>query len=72
MGDGGGGVYAACIGARGGTKAGDIVGSSGLLLCGAIDAPENHNDPVKLWTAGEAGEIFCHVMPFKGLGKTLE
>lgn len=72
VGDGAGQVYAACVGARGGTKAGDITGSAGLLLCGAIDAPADHNAPVKLWSAGEAGDVFCHAMPFKGLGKTLE
>ena len=54
--------------------AGDIVGSAGLLLCSAIDAPEDANKPVKLWNAGEAGVVFCHTgTPFKvDTGKTID
>ena len=53
---------------------GDIVGSAGLLLCSTIDAPEDANKPVKLYNAGEAGQIFCHTgTPFKvDTGKSVE
>ena len=58
--------HAAVLGARAGTQAGDIVGSSGILLCSTVDAPADANAPVKLYSAGEEGEMFRHVgTPFK-------
>ena len=66
--------HAAVLGARAGTAAGDIVGSSAPLLASAVDAPADANAPVKLYSAGEVGELFCHAgTPFKAdTGKTID
>ena len=62
----GAGKHAAVLGARAGTQAGDLLGSSGILLCSTVDAPADANAPVKLYSAGEVGEMFCHAgTPFK-------
>ena len=67
------GAYAKAKMARGGLAAGDIIGSSGVLLASAMDAPADANKPVKLYCAGEAGELFAHTgTPFKAeTGKTI-
>ena len=45
---------------------GDLSASADPILCAAIDAPQDTNAPVKLWTGNEKGQLFCHVgTPFK-------
>ena len=66
VGNGMGGKFAASKMARGGLQAGDIIGSAGVLLSSAMDAPADANKPVKLYCAGEAGILFAHTgTPFK-------
>ena len=53
--------------------AGEIIGSAHPLLASAMNAPLDANKPVKLWNAGEKGELFAHTgTPFAAAtGKTI-
>jgi WD40 repeat protein len=74
LGDGKSGQQARCYQAKGGMANGEIIGSSKLLLCSAVNAPEDADSKVKLWYSNEDGEIYCHTgTPFKvDTGKQIE